>query len=232
MKYCLYLIFIPLINHTFADELHIAVAANFTKPLKQLIQPFEKKHNVIISFGSTGQLYMQINNGASFDVFLAADMERPQKLVNAGIANDLFVYAQGRLILWSVQANLQVKNLLVSGQMNYLAIAHPKIAPYGMATQQVLEKMGLWHKLQAKIVRGNNASQAYQFTVTGNAELGFIALSQYQNIGSYWLVDADLYAPILQGAVSLNQKPVTKEFMKFLGTSATRKMIRKLGYDN
>jgi len=228
-RFYIYLIFILFLNPVFADELHVAVAANFTKPLKLLAQQFD--HDISISFGSTSQLYTQIKNGAPFDIYLAADMEHPQKLVDEGIANDLFLYAQGKLILWSNQSNLVDKNVLTSNKFRRLAIAHPRIAPYGMAAKQVLEKLGLWHQLQDKIVRGNNANQAYQFTVTGNAELGFIALSQYQNTGSYWLVDENLYTPILQGAVSLNQKPITKEFMEFLRGSTARKIIKKFGYD-
>ncbi len=227
-RFYIYLIVILFLNPVFADELTIAVAANFTKPLKHLVQQFD--HNINISSGSTGQLYTQIKNGAPFDIFLAADMQRPQKLVDDGIANNLFVYAQGKLILWSNQSDLIDENVLNSNTFKWLALAHPKIAPYGMAAKQVLEKLGLWHKLQDKIVRGNNANQAYQFAVTGNAELGFIALSQYQNTGSYWLVDENLYTPILQGAVSLNQKPITKKFMEFLRGSIARKLIKKFGY--
>ena len=229
-RFYIYLIFIPFLSPVVADELYIAVAANFTKPAKYLAQKFGTKHNVNVSYGSTGQLYTQIKNGAPFDIFLAGDMQRPKQLVADGIANDLFVYAEGRLILWSKQSDLLVKNLLNNDQFKRLAIAHPKIAPYGTAAKQVLEKLGLWHKLQDKIIRGNNISQAYQFTVTSNAELGFIALSQYQNTGSYWLINEKLYSPILQGAVSLNQKPVTKEFIKFLRGPIAHETIKKFGY--
>ncbi|HHB92114.1 MAG TPA: molybdate ABC transporter substrate-binding protein [Thioploca sp.] len=230
LRFYICLIFLPFLNTVFADELYIAVAANFTKPAKHLVQKFGTKHNVNISFGSTGQLYTQIRHGAPFDIFLAGDMQRPQKLVTDGLANNLFVYARGRLILWSKKSNLLVKNMLNNNQFNRLAIAHPKIAPYGAAAKQVLEKLGLWDRLQDKIIRGNNISQAYQFIITSNAELGFIALSQYQNTGSYWLIDENLYSPILQGAVSLNQKPVTKEFIKFLQGRIAHKTIKKSGY--
>ncbi|MFK5971369.1 MAG: molybdate ABC transporter substrate-binding protein [Candidatus Marithrix sp.] len=229
-RFYICLIFLPVLSPVFADELYIAVAANFTKPAKYLVQEFGTKHNVNVSFGSTGQLYTQIRHGAPFDIFLAGDMQRPQKLVADGLANNLFVYARGRLILWSKQSDLLVKNMLNNNQFQRLAIAHPKIAPYGAAAKQVLEKLGLWNKLQDKIIRGNNISQAYQFTVTSNAELGFIALSQYQNTGSYWLIDEDLYSPILQGAVSLNQKPVTQEFIKFLHGPIAHKTIKESGY--
>ncbi len=230
LRFYIYLIFLLFVSPVFADELYIAAASNFTKTIKHLVQEFGTKHSINVSFGSTGQLYTQIKHGAPFDIFLAGDMERPQKLVAEGIANNLFVYARGRLILWTGQSDLVVKDILINNQFKRLAIAHPKLAPYGKAAKQVLEKLGLWNKLQPKIIRGNNISQAYQFTVTINAELGFIALSQYQNTGSYWLIDENLYSPILQGAVSLNQKPVTKDFIEFLHGTIAHKIIKESGY--
>ncbi|MCK5877362.1 MAG: molybdate ABC transporter substrate-binding protein [Candidatus Marithrix sp.] len=232
MNFYICLIFILLLSPVCADELYIAVAANFTKPAKQLVRQFGTEHNINISFGSTGQFYTQIKNGAPYDIFLAADMQRPKKLVADGIASDLFVYAQGKLILWSKTVDLVNKDMLISNKFKRLAIAHPKIAPYGMAAQQVLEKLQLWDGLQDKIIRGNNISQAYQFAITGNAELGFIALSQGMQEGSYWLVPEDLYQPILQGAVLLNQTTLAKEFMNFLHSPIAQKIIVKFGYNN
>ena len=226
----IYLFFISFLTPVSADELYIAVASNFTKPAKQLVQQFETKHNINISFGSTGQLYTQIKNGAPFDIFLSADMQRPQKLVTEGLASDLFVYAKGKLILWSGQIDLVDKNILTSDKFKRLAIGNPKIVPYGMAAKQVLDKLNLWDKLQDKIIRGNNISQTYQFAITGNAELGFIALSQYKN-GSYWLVTEDLYEPILQGAVLLNQKILAKKFIQFLRSPIAHKIIIEFGYN-
>jgi molybdate transport system substrate-binding protein len=225
-----------------AEDLHIAVAANFTKPIKQLKQKFEgnSKHRVIISFGATGQLYAQIKHGAPFELFLAADMKRPKMLVDDGmaVAESLFTYAVGKLVLWNPQTLDLQANVLRLGKFNHLAIAHPKMAPYGTAAKQVLEELELWQALQAKIVRGNNVSQAYQFTATGNAELGFIALSQYKAIqgnsrGSYWLVPEQMYAPIQQGAVLLKKgqnKPLAKAFLAFLKSPLARQMIQELGY--
>ncbi|MEK8018904.1 MAG: molybdate ABC transporter substrate-binding protein [Candidatus Parabeggiatoa sp.] len=228
-----------------AGELHLAVAANFTQPLKQhLKQQFEKDsgHRLIISFGGTGQLYSQIKFGAPFDLFLAADMKRPEKLVSEGlaVAGSLFTYAEGQLILWSPDPDIVDANgkILSTGQFKHLAIAHPKMAPYGAAAKQVLEKLGLWKTLQRQrqIVRGNNVSQAYQFTATGNAQLGFIALSQYQATpkrGSHWQVPKDWYSPIRQGAVLLKRgqnNPAAKAFIAFLQSDSARQTIEELGY--
>ena len=145
----------------FADELHLAVAASFIKPIKQLKQYFENnsQHRIIISFGATGQLYAQVKHGATFDIFLAADMKHPKRLISEGMAvnSSLFTYAVGKLVLWSPQPNLVDKEgkVLSRDKFKYLAIAHPKMAPYGTAARQVLEKMGLWQTVQNKIVRGN-----------------------------------------------------------------------------
>lgn len=228
----------------YADNLHIAVAANFTKPILQLKQQFENRsgHSVVVSFGSTGQLYTQINHGAPYQVFLAADMKRPQMLINSkgkAVADSLFVYAIGQLVLWSPKTafvtNQIQKILLQKRQFNYLAIAKPKLAPYGKAAKEVLEKMGLWQQLRTKLVRGNNISQTYQFVATGNADLGFIALSQYiaSSGGSHWLVPNTLYAPIKQGAVLLKtgeNQQAAQAFIKFLRSSYARKKIEEFGY--
>ncbi|MDM8559055.1 molybdate ABC transporter substrate-binding protein [Candidatus Parabeggiatoa sp. HSG14] len=240
----LILIFSLITTSVFAGELHIAVAANFTKPIKQLKQQFEKesKHQVIISIGATGQLYTQIKYGAPFDIFLAADMKRPQMLINEGkgVADTLFTYAVGQLVLWSPRANFVDIDgkVLSSGTFRYLAIAHPRLAPYGNATKQALEKLGLWQTLQGKMVRGNNVSQAYQFTATGNAELGFIALSHYKAIktksrGSHWLIPNNLYDPIQQGAVLLKKgenNPVAQAFFVFLRSPIAQQIIGTYGY--
>jgi molybdate transport system substrate-binding protein len=188
-------------------------------------------------------LYAQIKNGAPFSVFLAADMKRPKMLVNEGmtVADSLLTYAIGQLVLWSPQADFVDSSgkVLNSDKFKHLAIAHPKMAPYGTAAKQVLEKLGLWQRLQSKMVRGNNISQAYQFTATGNAELGFIALSQYQIItkksrGSHWLVDKTLYDPIRQGAVLLKKgenNPAALSFMAFLRNPSARQIIETFGYE-
>jgi len=227
-----------------ADELHIAVAANFTMPIEQLKLMFgeESGHDVIVSAGSTGQLYVQIHHGAPYQVFLAADRKRPNLLVKEGlaVAESLFTYAIGQLLLWSPQTNLvdSTGKILTTNDFKHLAIAHPKMAPYGAATKQVLEKLGLWQALQSKMVRGNNINQAYQFTATGNAELGFIAFSQYKVIakksrGSHWLVPKEFYDPIRQGAVLIKQdknQSAAQAFIKFLRSPSARQVIKKFGY--
>ncbi|MDY6994478.1 MAG: molybdate ABC transporter substrate-binding protein, partial [Pseudomonadota bacterium] len=172
------------LNAVYADTVHIAVAANFTQPVKTLKTRFEQAthHQLIISLGSTGQLYAQIKNGAPYEVFLAADTKRPQLLVEEGeaVAESLVTYAVGKLILWSSKPDFVDNTVLKTGDFQYLALTNPKTAPYGAAAVQVLEKLGLWTSLQAKIVQGENITQTYQFVVTQNAELGFVALSQYQ----------------------------------------------------
>jgi molybdate transport system substrate-binding protein len=227
-----------------AGELHIAVAANFTKPIKQLEQIFEEQyaHSLTVSLGSTGQLYAQIQHGAPYEVFLAADTKRPQLLIDKGMAinESFFIYAVGQLVLWSTQADLidSDAQVLKSDNFQHIAIANPKTAPYGAAAQQVLQKQGVWESLQTKIVQANNITQTYQFVATGNAELGFIALSQYRVTeeklkGSHWQVPQTLYDPIEQGAVLLKKgvtNPVAQAFFDFLQSPAAVKVIEDFGY--
>lgn len=229
-----------------AGELYVAVAANFTKPIKQLEQMFEKQyaHSLMVSLGSTGQLYAQIQHGAPYEVFLAADTKRPQLLIDKGMATreSFFIYAVGELVLWSTQSDLidSEAQVLNRGNFQYLAIVNPKTAPYGAAAQQVLQKQGVWEQLQAKIVQGHNITQTYQFIATGNAELGFIALSQYlvtkdKLKGSHWRVPQTLYDPIEQGAVLLKKgatNPVAQAFLDFLQSPAAIKVIEDFGYHN
>ncbi len=227
-----------------ADEIYVAVASNFTEPMKQLTQLFQQSsgHQVIVSVGSTRQLYSQIKNGGPFQIFLSADLTHPQKLVAEELAvkGTVFIYAIGKLVLWSQDAHLidAEGKVLKIGQFNHLALANPKTAPYGMAAQQTLKRLGLWQTLQNKLVQGNNITQAYQFIATGNAELGFIALSQYQAVtkespGSHWLVPESLYEAILQGAVLLKtgeNNLAAKAFIAFLGSPQARPVIESYGY--
>jgi molybdate transport system substrate-binding protein len=227
-----------------AAELHLAVAANFAKPIERINQLFEQQfgHKVTVSLGSTGQLYAQIKNGAPFEIFLSADMERPELLVKEGMAvkESLFTYAVGQLVLWSPQPDLvdAEGKVLTRSKFEHLAIANPKTAPYGAAAKQVLVKKGLWKKLQSKLVQGNDITQTYQFVATGNADLGFIALSQYKDTaenakGSHWLVPQELYTPITQGAVLLKlgeNNSAAKAFIEFLSTPAVRRLIEEFGY--
>lgn len=225
-----------------ADEVNIAVAANFTGVMKQLEQRFEAEtgHDLLVSYSSTVKLFSQIKHDAPFEILLAADVEHPQKLVDEGdaVAGSLFVYAVGQLVLWSPKADFidQQGDVLKKGDFSHLAIANPKTAPYGAAAQQVLEKLNLWATLRDKVVQGDNITQTYQFVSTGNAELGFIALSQYidsNKMGSYWSVPQDLYQSIEQGAVLLKKgenHDAAKAFITFLHSDATIEVIEKFGY--
>lgn len=225
-------------NDSLAGEVRIASAANFTAAMKEIAQRFEEKtsHNTIISYGSTGKLYAQILHNAPFDVFLAADQQRPEQLVSENIASKRFTYAVGQLALWSSNTDKTVDiKRLQSADFNRLALANPKTAPYGAAALEVLEKLGLSGKLHTKLVKGENISQTHQFVATGNVELGFVAVSQVSlsNDGNTWLVPRDYYQPLRQDAVLLNRgsdNPATHEFLAYLNSDDARNIIEKYGY--
>jgi len=227
-----------------AGEVNAAVAANFTAPAQQIAELFQKEtgHTVKLSFGSSGKFYSQIRNGAPFDVFLAADEKNPRLLEQEGLAvkDSRFVYALGKLVLWSAKPGLVDDKgaVLSKGSYDKLAYADPKLAPYGLAAQETLQKMNLWDKVQGKLVTGESITQTYQFAATGNAELAFIALAQVTkngkvSEGSWWIVPADMYNPIKQSAVQLSaaKDPVAaKAFMAFLRSEKAVAIIRSFGY--
>jgi molybdate transport system substrate-binding protein len=226
-----------------ADQVSVAVAANFTDTSRRLAPLFEQAsgHRLKISYGSTGKLYAQIANGAPYEVFLAADTARPQKAEQAGLAvpGSRFVYARGRLVLWSTKADLfeTGEPYLQASGFAHLAMANPKTAPYGLAARQVLEHLGLWSSLQAKLVRGDSIAQTFQFVATGNAEAGFVADSQVKGwqgeAGSSWLIPQDDYEPIEQAAVLLQKgadRPAARAFLEFLKGDAARAVIEGYGY--
>lgn len=224
-----------------ADLVHVAVASNFTHAIKALADQFnnETGHDVIISQGSTGKLYAQIKHGAPYDVFFAADRKRPEKLETEGnaIQDSRFTYAIGKLVLWSPLPDLvdSKGNVLKQDDFVHLAIANPKLAPYGKAAQQVLQEKGLWEQLQSRLVRGENINQAFQFVKSGNAQLGFVALSQVQytghyETGSFWEIPQSLYTPIEQQAVLLRQKQVANDFLMYVKNKKSREIIRSYGY--
>jgi molybdate transport system substrate-binding protein len=228
-----------------AGPLHIAVAANFTAPAKAIIADFKKDtgKTVLPSFGSTGMLYAQIRNGAPFGLFLAADSRRPRLLAEQGLAvpDSRRTYAIGRLVLWSPDAGL-VKGgaaALSDGKFSRLAIAEPKAAPYGAAAKQVLEHLGLWTNLSPRIVRGQSITQTYQYVASGNAQLGFVALSQIAMLtpahkGSQWLVPQSFYTPIAQQVVLLKKAAndaEAKAFYDYLKSPKVEKIIREYGYE-
>ena len=227
-----------------ADEVSVAVAANFTAPMKTIAADFERDtgHKVVASFGATGKFYAQIKNGAPFEVLLSADDETPAKLIkeNAAVAGSAFTFAVGKLVLWSpkqaiVDGSGQV---LKNGDFDHIALANPKTAPYGAAAVATMKALGVLGPLEPKFVVGENITQTYQFVSTGNALLGFVALSQVlvdgKISGSSWVVPANLYAPILQDAVMLDKgkgKPAAEAFMKFLKTDKARAVIKSYGYE-
>lgn len=226
-----------------AAEIRVAVASNFKPAMLALVQEFESNypHSVLLSFGSTGKHYAQIVNGAPFDLFFAADSERPQLLEQAGssVPNTRFSYAVGELLLWSPQADYVDRNgaVLARDTFRYLAIANPKLAPYGRAAQQVLQQRHQWQRLQSKLVRGENINQALLFVQSGNAELGMIARSQWQLLpkndkGSIWQIPQELYSPITQQVVMLKDSVAGRELLEFMQSDAAQGIIRRFGYRN
>ncbi len=223
-----------------AGQTHVAVAANFTEAAKEIADAFQRKtgHRAVLSFGSSGQLYAQITRAAPFQILLSADTERPRMAVEEGfaVAESRFTYAIGRLVLWSRDADLvKGEETLRAGSFAKLAIANPAAAPYGGAALETLTALGLGDALRPRIVQGNSIAQAFQFIDTGNAELGFIALSQLagKEGGSRWLVPQTLHAPIRQDAVLLKtgaSNEAATAFMAFLRGGEARAIIERYGY--
>ena len=228
-----------------AAEVKVAVAANFTEPMKRIVEKFEKKtkHKVLLSFGSTGKFYTQIKHGAPFDVFLAADTKHPAMLETEGLSvrGQNFTYAVGKLALWSAQAgrvDAQGK-VLKSGTFRHIAIASPKLAPYGAAAVEAMTQLGVYDRLRPKIVQGQNIAQAHQFVGSGNAELGLLALSQiYKDgkvtSGSAWILPSKLYSPIKQDATLLvkgKDNPAAVALMRYLKSKTAHQIIAAYGYD-
>jgi molybdate transport system substrate-binding protein len=206
-----------------------------------LVERFEKEsgHTVLVSSGSTGGHYAQIKNGAPFDAFFAADTERPRLLETEGLAvpGSRFLYAVGRVALWSARADYidADGNVLETGGFRHLAIANPELAPYGAAARDVLTARGLWDGIQSRLVMGQDIGQAYSFVQTGNAELGFVAWSQLKQpngviAGSYWLVPESLHRPIEQEAVLLRDVPAARALVEFVKSAEAREIIRSYGY--
>lgn len=228
-----------------AETAGIAVAANFIAPMKAIATDFELEtgHKLNVSYGATGKFYAQIVNGAPFDVLLAADDETPARLTGEGSAQagSRFTYAIGRLALWSrLPGYVDARgDILKTGTFKRLALAAPKLAPYGSAALEVLGKLGLTEKLQGRFVQGENIAQAYQYVASGNAELGFVALSQVEagghvQTGSAWIVPAGLHTPIRQDAVLLNRgkaNPAARAFLNYLKGDKARAVIKAHGYE-
>ena len=228
-----------------ADEVRVAVAANFATPLKTLAAEFEKEtgNTLLASAGASGKLYAQIKSGAPFDVFLSADDETPARLEKEGdaVSGSRFTYAVGRLVLWSAQPNTVDAQgaVLKTGNFKHLALAAPHLAPYGAAAVQTLTQLGLLAALQPRFVQGESIGQTYSFVGSGNAELGFVALSQvFENgkisKGSGWIVPASLHEPLRQDAVLLvraRDKVAARALLTFLKSEKARGLIRAFGYE-
>ena len=227
-----------------ADEVVVAVAANFLAPLQEISAEFTKdtQHSTVLTAGAAGQVFAQIQNGAPFVVLLSADRKTPKKLVEAklAVAASQFTYARGKLVLWSADpALVDAKgDVLKTGHFNHLAIANPKTAPYGQAAVELMAKLGLSTSLQPKLVQGENIAQTKMFVDSGSAELGFVALSQvYKNgtisKGSAWEVPIEQYAPIYQDAVLLNKganNPAATALLDYLKSDKAKAIIAKYGY--
>ena len=223
----------------------VAVAANFSKPMTEIVSQFEKAtgHSAKLSFGSSGKFVSQLENGGPFEVLLSADEKGPEKLEQAGLTvpNSRFVYALGKLVLWSATPNFvdDKGKILMTSNFKHLALADPKVAPYGAAAIDVLKKMKLFEKLQPIFVQGENIAQTYQFISTANAELGFLALSQVIKNGkivggSSWIIPDNLHAPIRQTAVLMKtgaENPAARALIDYLKSIPALAIIKKHGYD-
>ena len=228
-----------------ADEVQVAVAANFAGPFQKISVDFatETGHKAVAITGSTGKFYTQIKEGAPFQVLLAADDETPKKLEDEGLAvkGQRFTYAKGRLVLWSAKAGFvdDKGDVLSKGVFSHLALANPKLAPYGAAGLETLKALGLYDAIAPKIVQGDNIAQTQQFVATGNAELGFVALSQVAPpdrpaTGSLWVVPAKLYSPILQDAALLKKgegNAAAIALLKYLKGDKAKAVIKSYGYE-
>lgn len=235
-------LFMTAAERAAADRLQVAVASNFASTLTRLAERFEQRsgHQVVVVPGSTGKHYAQIRNGAPFAAFFAADARRPERLEAEGTAapGSRFTYAVGRLVLWSPKPGFvdAAGEVLSSGRYRHLAIANPRLAPYGEAARQALRALGLWQAHQGRLVFGENIGQTFHFVNSGNAELGLVALSQVVPPdgavkGSYWTLPPSLYAPIEQQAVALADTKPAREFLAFVRSEDARRIIHSFGYE-
>lgn len=228
-----------------AADVQVAVASNFTAPMQKIATEFEQEtgHRALLSFGATGKFYAQIINGAPFEVFLAADERAPARLESEShiVPGSRFTYAIGKLVLWSMDEGYvdQAGEVLRRGEFRHLAIASPKTAPYGAAAVEAMTRLGLIDAIQPRLVTGENISQTYQFIFTGNAELGFVALSQVMEDGritggSAWQVPTELYPEIRQDAVILARganNPAAAALVDYLKGDKAQAIIRAYGYE-
>lgn len=232
------------LGQAYATEVSVAVAANFTAPMQKIAQAFELEtgHQAVLSFGTTGAFYAQIKNGAPFEVLLAADEATPAKIEveGLGVTGSRFTDATGKLVLWSQRPALidDQGAILRPGQFERIAVANPKLAPYGAAAIETMTNKGVLADVRPKMVQGDNIAQTYQFVATENAELGFVALSQVTSDGkipegSAWIVPGDLHAPIRQDAVLLEtgKDNPAAALLSFLKGKTARGVIHSYGYE-
>lgn len=243
LAWCL-LVIAHTVSPAFAEPVLVAVAANFVPPFREVAVEFEKAtgHSLKVAAGSSGNFYTQIKNGAPFDVFFSADNERPKKLEEEGfgVKDSRFTYAIGRVVLWSPNADLvKGDETLRSKNFKRLAMANPKTAPYGVAAMQAMQNLKLWDGLQPHIVMGENLGQTIGFVESGNAQLGFVALSQVMDPkikgkGSHWHVPTNLHEPIQQDVILLakgKDNPGAKALMGFMGSPQSKAIIKRYGYE-
>lgn len=233
-----------LISSAHADDIYLAVATNFTAAMKEIVTKFEQshEHKVITSFGSSGKIYAQIKHGAPFQLFFSADQTKPEILEQEGftVSGSRFTYAIGALALWSFKPNFVGNDFsrLQTNSFNKLALANPKLAPYGVAALEVLDALKLKQFTEAKWVQGENIAQTYQFVATGNADLGFVALSQIMDkghiqAGSSFIIPRQLYSPIRQDAVLLKRAKTSagaKALHDYLKSAEAKNIIHAFGY--
>ena len=241
------LLLLPVLS--VADTIRLAVASNFSLTMRVLIADFEKnggshleegqeQYKVLASYSSTGKHFAQIYNKAPFDIFFSADKKRPELLEEHGlvVSGSRFTYAIGKLVLWSpgiAHVNTGGEEVLKGNRFKHIAVANPKLAPYGRASQQVLTALNLWQSLQGKLVRGENISQTFQFVASGNAEIGIVAASQVNHFvdkSSYWHIPESLHQPIEQQAVLLQDSVAARSFFDYMRTEKAARIIRSMGY--
>lgn len=243
-SFILTLLFVAYATSLRAEEAMVAVAANFSAPMQQIAALFQKEtgHQIKLSFGASGGIYAQIKNGAPFDLFLSADQLTPQKLEaeGLGVPNSRFTYATGQLVLWSKQEGLvdAKGHVLQNKSIQRIALANPKLAPYGAAAMETMTNLGLLKELQSKLVQGDNIAQTYQFVSTQNAQIGFVALSQvFANgkitSGSAWIVPGNLHQPIQQDVILLRKGQDNKAataLLLYLKGEQAKKILKSFGY--
>jgi molybdate transport system substrate-binding protein len=240
---CLFSIYHLNCSVVLANSLHVAVASNFSAPARDIAKRFEEVsgQKISLSFGSTGKHYIQIMNGAPFDMFLSADHTHPQKLIDQGYGQkeSLYTYAIGRLALYSAIDALNISDDRIlktpsNPDIRFLAIANPKTAPYGKAAQDTLKSLDVWESWQHKIVRGNNITQAFQFAYKKTAQLGFVSfaqIKQFKEISNFWLVPENLHRRIIQQALILKPSQEATAFLEFLKTEEIQTLIQSYGYE-